>query len=129
MSQLPLEDVLCHNDYHPGNLMDVEGEFCVIDWCDASSGNPWMDVARTMIVFDSISVPEGLSQEGVKQLNDARRQMGDIYIHEYLKLSGKGPKELQLWMPIVAASRLCAEKGVDKERLLTMVKTYLHPIN
>lgn len=124
--QLPKGDSICHNDYHPGNLIQVEGEFYVIDWCDASSGNPWMDIARTKIVFDSIGVPEGLPLESAKQLNAARRWMGEIYLEEYMRLSGKSGDELKLWIPIVAASRLSRETGSDKEKLLTTVKAFLH---
>ena len=107
-------------------MKKVEGELYVIDWCDASSGNPWMDIARTMIVFQSTDIPEGMSEESVNQLNEARRWLGDIYFEEYLRVSGKDPKELQLWMPIVAASRLCNETGCDKERLLATVKAFLN---
>ena len=79
-----------------------------------------------MIVFESTGAPEEMPPESVEQLNVARRWMGEIYLDEYLRLSGKNREELQLWMPIVAPSRLWGETESDKERLLATVKAFLN---
>ena len=42
---------LCHGDFHPYNLLLVKKELYVIDWMDASIGNPMMDVARTFLLI------------------------------------------------------------------------------
>ncbi|WP_214855352.1 phosphotransferase family protein [Exiguobacterium sp. s166] len=42
---------LCHGDFHPYNLLLVKEELYVIDWMDASIGNPLMDVARTFLLI------------------------------------------------------------------------------
>ncbi|ASI36621.1 MULTISPECIES: aminoglycoside phosphotransferase family protein [unclassified Exiguobacterium] len=42
---------LCHGDFHPYNLLLVKENVYVIDWMDASIGNPLMDVARTFLLI------------------------------------------------------------------------------
>ncbi len=50
LEQMPDGDRLCHGDFHPGNiLMTAQGE-TIIDWIDASRGNPLADLARTTIL-------------------------------------------------------------------------------
>lgn len=57
------------------------------------------------------------------QLNQARRQMGQIYLEEYLSLVHKDDTELKKWMPVVAASRLKYESGKDKNMLLQNIRS------
>src|SRR6266581_1668189 len=44
---LPAGDRLSHGDFHPGNMMGTWETLAVIDWGDASRGDPLADVART----------------------------------------------------------------------------------
>ena len=45
MDSLPEDDRLCHGDFHPDNIMISGNDAIVIDWIDASRGNPLADVA------------------------------------------------------------------------------------
>lgn len=128
IDKLPQKNCLCHNDYHPGNLIVKDDEYSVIDWCDGCSGNPWMDVARTVFVFKSVYVPPEYSKEEADTLNNARKQMGELYLNTYLEATGESDEELKKWMPLVAASRLFVESGADKENMLAIVKNYLSNI-
>lgn len=40
---------LCHGDFHMDNVLVDKGRFIVIDWMDAFSGNPLLDVALTAV--------------------------------------------------------------------------------
>lgn len=47
---LPRGDALLHLDWHPGNLLvdEVAGDICgIVDWDNARSGHPLLDLART----------------------------------------------------------------------------------
>lgn len=125
IDELPHQQCLCHNDYHPGNLFVTAKDYRVIDWCDACSGNPWMDVARTTLMFQDESIPEGCSEEEAEQIMRARGQMGKLYREIYLEAIGSRGEELEQWMPLVAASRLFVETGKVKQSYLAMVREYL----
>lgn len=40
---------LCHGDFHQGNVLTDGDEFYIIDWMDAFSGNPLLDIALTSV--------------------------------------------------------------------------------
>jgi aminoglycoside phosphotransferase (APT) family kinase protein len=42
---------LCHGDLHPGNVLVTPRGPVVIDWFDASRGDPTLDVARTALLL------------------------------------------------------------------------------
>lgn len=50
-TELVAGHTLCHGDFHPYNLLLVKEDVYVIDWMDASIGNPLMDVARTFLLL------------------------------------------------------------------------------
>jgi tRNA A-37 threonylcarbamoyl transferase component Bud32 len=43
---------LCHGDFHPLNIMFDGEKHWIIDWVDASAGNPLADACRTYIIFE-----------------------------------------------------------------------------
>ena len=42
---------LCHNDFHPQNIILTEGGPVTIDWLDSAQGDPLADVARTLVIL------------------------------------------------------------------------------
>jgi Ser/Thr protein kinase RdoA (MazF antagonist) len=51
LRDLPDGDVLCHGDFHPGNVLLAAAGPVVIDWIDVSRGYPLVDVARTVALI------------------------------------------------------------------------------
>lgn len=48
-----------HNDYHPKNVMESNGELMVIDLGEAGAGNPLLDVMHTYFIFNMMGVGIG----------------------------------------------------------------------
>ena len=48
---IPRMDRFIHNDYHPKNIMETNGELMLIDLGDASAGNPVIDLIHSYMVF------------------------------------------------------------------------------
>jgi uncharacterized protein (TIGR02172 family) len=100
---LPDGDRLCHGDFFPGNIMMTEKDEVIIDWIDASKGNPLADVARTTIILlgavETVQIRDGFQKILVRIFLKA-------YIHYYFKLKPGGEDEYKCWLPIVAAARL-----------------------
>jgi aminoglycoside phosphotransferase (APT) family kinase protein len=80
---------LCHGDYHVFNLILGEGGVTVIDWVDASAGDPRADACRTYMMYAGFS-----------------GELAELYLGLYLKKSGLSRAEIDRWAPIVAAARL-----------------------
>lgn len=54
------QPVLCHHDWHPGNLMLNGDEWTLLDWEFAAAGDPAMDVAGVCLGF-RLSESQGLA--------------------------------------------------------------------
>lgn len=123
LGSLPKGDSLCHGDFHPLNILMGPRGPVVIDWDCPARGNPWADVARTLLILDAVGChakgPQGMA---LKALVQALRA---TYLHVYLRLTGAQAGQLRAWRAPMAAARL--REGIDVERrwLLTQVRRHL----
>ncbi len=103
LETMPNHNKLCHGDFHPDNiLITAQGEI-VIDWIDASNGNPLADVARTTIL--ALGATETRQIQGLLQ-KALLRMFHAAYIHYYFKFNPGGEAEYNRWLPIAATARL-----------------------
>lgn len=139
LETLPDDNKLCHNDYHPGNLLSNAKGMVTIDWSDASSGDPFADVARTIQMFDfgGNAQPGKVDPERAAVMQKARgniRRFVRAYERDYAELCGMSVEELREtcggWMVVVPASRFNIEWDVNKPALLKLFYEYfaLHPL-
>jgi len=100
---MPEGDRVCHGDFHPANVLVSGKDANVIDWMDASSGNPLADVARTTIIAlgeaESAEISNLLLKGFVKIFHS-------MYIKHYFHLRPGGEEEYHRWLPIIAGARL-----------------------
>lgn len=105
----PEADRVCHGDFHPANLLIAGKAANVIDWIDASRGNPLADVARTSIILrgaaESVQIPNPFLKMFVKVFHS-------VYLRQYFRLRSGGTEEYRRWLPIVAAARL--DEGIKE---------------
>ena len=121
LRDLPDGDRLCHGDFHPDNvLLDADGP-TIIDWADATRGNPWADVAQTTVLLDVSPAPEGTPR--VWLVNMFRGLFQAIYRRRYVSLRPIGRASLSAWRPLVAAARLADCPPAEREGLLAIVET------
>lgn len=103
LESMPDGDRLCHGDFHPGNILVTPQGEIIIDWIDATRGNPLADLARSTILLhgaaESSQVGNILEKAFVKTIHAE-------YILHYFRLRPGGEQEYQRWLPIVAAARL-----------------------
>jgi aminoglycoside phosphotransferase (APT) family kinase protein len=59
LDRLPDGTCLCHGDYHPDNVLLSPHGPIIIDWSDATAGNPLADVARTALIVRMGAPPPG----------------------------------------------------------------------
>ncbi len=103
LEHMPNGNRLCHGDFHPGNIMVTEQGGIIIDWADATLGNPLADLARTSIII------LGSADAGGNRNLLARAPVQIFhrtYLRHYFSLHPGGESEYSNWLPIVAAARL-----------------------
>jgi uncharacterized protein (TIGR02172 family) len=120
LASLPNGEKLCHGDFHPGNVLITQRGPIVIDWMTASTGSPWIDVARTSLLLSI-----GAKSAG-RQVNPILRTAIKIYHHSYLRryhtLNPDNANELDHWLSVVAAARLNEDLAPEREALIRMVE-------
>ena len=90
---------LCHGDYHPSNvIVKDDGTIYVIDWAHVTQGNASADAARTYLLY----------------CLEGKEEIAEKYLDLFCSKSGISKKNVQMWMPIVAASQ--SVKGNENER-------------
>lgn len=143
LDSLPEMDRLCHNDFHPGNMIYNEaGKMIVIDWSDATASNPLSDVAHTVQAFDfGMRAKPGqgnMSQESYERMMRARGRIMTFirsYESRYAENCGLSTEEFRKkclpWDVVVSASRFYREWDCNKGDLLKFFYDYFmeYPVN
>lgn len=105
LSAMTVENKLCHGDFHLYNLIKSGDEVFIIDWVDASAGDPRADVCRTYILYSQVST-----------------DIAELYLQLYCEKSGCSRKEILEWAPIIAAARLSENVATeDSDRLMKYI--------
>lgn len=95
-------DKLCHGDFVPSNIIvKGNGEYVIIDWAHATQGNGSADVANTYLIFSMRN----------------QKELAEKYVNLYCEKTGTDKKEVQRWIPIVAAIRKTKGKVEEQEML------------
>jgi uncharacterized protein (TIGR02172 family) len=120
LDTLPDGDRLCHNDFHPDNILMTSKGPVVIDWMDASRGNPHADVVRTSLMLQ-IGQPPHAGRITRRLINIARKQLHAGYLRHYCRRTQTNLQDLNRWMPVIAAVRLLENHDSEAEQLLQMI--------
>lgn len=105
LKQLPDGNVLCHFDFHPGNIMIADNKAVYLDWMTACRGEACADVARTciMLKYGGVAHAPWLMR---KLISIFQHRIYKVYIKEYLMISKRSIEEINRWELPVAAARL-----------------------
>lgn len=87
LDKLPDGNNLCHGDFHGGNIL-CEGDSClIIDWVEASSGDPAADACRSYMDYF-------IGGYGFEEL----------YLEKYCSATGRSRDEILAWLPVIAGA-------------------------
>ena len=120
LGRLPGGDAVCHGDFHPGNVYLTERGPIILDWMDATQGNPVADVARTAVLLRAAVLPQGMPGRRVVEL--IRRAFLHAYLRRYFTAAPPAPEQLDAWMAVVAGARLAERIPGEEKRLLALVQ-------
>lgn len=131
LRQLTDGHVLCHGDFHPGNiLMSTRGPI-IIDWNDATQGNPQADIARTLLLLNPSKnmIVDHLTQKlgpqtrfDAEQIQASLNLFAETYLKRYTQIRYIPPDDVESWRLPVTAARLSEDIKIDENRLLSIVE-------
>jgi len=124
LQQLPDGNALCHNDFHPGNVIISSRGPIIIDWMTATRSNPLADIARTSLLL-RISTRAGVGALERRISNLGGSRFYSVYQRKYLELRPVSPRQISAWLPVMAAARLAEPIPEERQRLLALIETGL----
>ena len=113
LDTLPDGNILCHGDFHPGNIIMTPNGPVIIDWMTVSKGVASGDVARTSIILEAAKAPEGTPLRWL--LEWVRKLFLVTYLKTYLQLRPDVQKSLAGWQAVMAANFLSDVSGPGEE--------------
>lgn len=116
VDNLPSKDSLCHGDPNPGNFIIREGKPVIIDWMNATTGNPAADIAEYIIMIKYAVLPAEIPNSFCDSFNAIRELVIQTFLDEYIKLSNMEYREIEEWMLPIMAGKLSADAISDKEK-------------
>lgn len=122
-NNLPNGNILCHGDYHPDNILVSNNKHYIIDWMTAAKGNSLCDVARTIIILKYAVVSDDMTKVQKFLIKFLRKIFLNVYINNYMRISGSSIEELRMWKLPIAAGRL-AEWIPEQEKKILL--KYIH---
>jgi len=121
---LPDGDVLCHGDFHPGNVIVGGQGPVIIDWVAVTRGDPVGDLARTMLLLRVATRPE---LSAVTRALDAigRRWFRHVWRRAYERHQPVDAARLERWVAVHAAGRLAEGLEEETPALLALLEARL----
>ena len=126
LTGLPQGDRLCHGDFHLGNILGSWESPVVIDWGDASAGDPLADVARTELLHRIGDPPPGTSSLLRMLIPIGRGLLVRRYMATYRHLREIDAAILDRWKFVRAAARFCDGIEIEYEPLLAFLRARRH---
>jgi Ser/Thr protein kinase RdoA (MazF antagonist) len=120
LAGMPDGDAPCHGDLHPRNILMTPRGPVIIDWIDATRGNPLADLARSLLLLAQTT----RSCASPPRDSVARRFLAG-YQRRYFQLRPAGREQLAAWRPIVAAARLSENIPQERDWLLSLLQASL----
>ena len=118
LADLPPGDRLCHGDFHVANVLGTSERPIVIDWPNATRGDPDADVAHTNVLHRFGRPREGTNRLERGVVNLGRAAFGSRYLSAYLSLRPIEPARLERWEIVRAAARLATAVAGEAPGLL-----------
>ena len=106
LEAMPEGERVCHGDFHPFNILGSSETARVVDWLDATSGDPAADVCRTFVLMRNFDAT-----------------LAETYVSAYAAAGGASETTIYAWLPFVAAARLAENVPAEDAALIAMAQS------
>lgn len=124
LKSLPDDNVLCHGDFHPDNILMTSKSPIIIDWNDATKGVPEADISRTLLLLQKGQPLHPLKLD-LEEVSSLRAQFIKHYLERYCKIRSVSIEDVKSWQLPVTAARLSEGIKEEKSVLLSVLKTMI----
>lgn len=118
IDKLPSKNSLCHGDPNPRNFIIRDGKPVIIDWMNATIGNPAADIAEYIIMVRYATLPPEIDNSFGAYFNGIKESVIQTFIDEYIKLSNMKYEEIEQWILPVMAGKLSTDALSDEDKKL-----------
>lgn len=128
LESLETKQCLCHGDPNPGNfIVKEDGKAVIIDWMNATIGNPEADLAEYIIMIRYAVLPSYFSEEVRKLFDPIREDLIQIFMNEYSKHTDISYDDVEPWITPILARKLSADaiSEVEKKKLVEAIRINL----
>lgn len=122
LNKMPSGDTLCHGDFQLENIILTTKGPMIIDWEPASIGNPVADIATTFILLSGGDPAIRPGTRSYYLMRILTTFLGKLYLKGYSKMNTVDIKQLEEWVPIIAASLMYGRFPNWQDWLLGMVR-------
>ena len=130
LDDLPEGTSVCHGDYHPDNVVFLNGEPYVLDWMTGASGNPCGDVARTLLILQYAVMPPNMPWVTRQLVNFVRTTFTKYYWTAYSRYTKMTEENVVKWtLPLMAARLAEGIPEAEKRTLVKEIRARLDVIN
>jgi aminoglycoside phosphotransferase (APT) family kinase protein len=121
LQALPDDDILCHGDLTTENILLTADGPVVIDWPEATHGDPAADVARTLI---HLAVAHVHYDSRVRQplARFMHAQVSHVYFSQYQRLRPENMARVNAWLLPVAVSRVARLQPTTQQYFLKLIE-------
>ncbi|MBN2440223.1 MAG: phosphotransferase [Spirochaetales bacterium] len=126
LNTLEFGSVLCHGDFHPGNIIEANNHNYIIDWSSATIGSPLFDIAHTFLLLMNIPKLNNVSDTEHNIQKKFTRYLGKKYLRLVCKQNNISINSLFPYILIKAGER--SYYGIDNEKnwLVKFIENTIH---
>jgi aminoglycoside phosphotransferase (APT) family kinase protein len=122
LAAAPDGGALLHGDFHPGNILRSSRGPVVIDWGNATRGDPHADVARTLLLLGGGALPPGTPLVVRAGARVARKVVRAAYLRAYRRVRPLDMRLVERWLFVRAVERLAESIEEERPMLLRMLE-------
>ena len=89
INNIPFRNTFIHGDFHPGNIMVVNGELMLIDMTDVSVGNPIIDLMGSYQIMKLVPQRKGGAERYTGMSSESLLKLWDVFFQEYTGITDK----------------------------------------
>ena len=93
INNIPFQNTFIHGDFHPGNIMVVNGELMLIDMTDVSVGNPIIELLGSYQIMKLVPQRKGGAERYTGMSNENLSKLWNVFIQEYTGITDKNEQQ------------------------------------